>query len=95
MRERQKNDKTEKIKKNKKNKNYFFLDRKRYQEGTNKSGLKWRYFGDLVDGKREGIGRISWETGSFYSGKWKNERKNEREQEREREREKERKIQKR
>ena len=54
----------------------FFLniqDRKRYQEGANPSGEKWRYYGDLVDGEKEGNGQLSWEDGAFYSGEFKND----------------------
>jgi hypothetical protein len=48
-------------------------DRKRYLEGTNPAGEKWRYYGDLVKGKREGNGQMSWEDGKFYSGEFKND----------------------
>ncbi len=55
----------------------YFLniqDRKRYQEGTIIIiGVKWRYYGDLVDGKAEGTGQMSWEDGDFYSGEFKND----------------------
>jgi hypothetical protein len=54
----------------------FFLniqDRKRYREGTTPSGEKWRYYGDLVDGEKEGNGQLSWEDGAFYSGEFKND----------------------
>jgi hypothetical protein len=47
-------------------------DRKRYLEGTNPAGEKWRYYGDLVDGKWDGTGQSSWEDGAFYSGEFKN-----------------------
>jgi hypothetical protein len=53
----------------------FFLniqDRKRYQEGANPSGEKWRYYGDLVKGKQEGTGQLSFDDGDFHSGKFKN-----------------------
>jgi hypothetical protein len=54
----------------------YFLnvqDRKRYQEGTNPTGVKWRYYGDLVKGKQEGTGQSSLEDGQFYSGEYKND----------------------
>jgi hypothetical protein len=47
-------------------------DRKRYKEGANPTGEKWRYYGDLVDGKQEGTGQLSFEDGAFYSGEIKN-----------------------
>jgi len=31
-----------------------------------------RYYGDVVDGKREGNGTFIFEDGSFYAGTWKN-----------------------
>jgi hypothetical protein len=48
-------------------------DRKRYQEGTNAAGVKLRYYGDLVKGKWEGTGLLSWANGNFYSGEFKND----------------------
>ncbi len=54
----------------------YFLnvqDQKRYQEGTNAAGVKLRYYGDLVDGNKEGTGQTSWEDGQFYSGEFKND----------------------
>jgi hypothetical protein len=51
----------------------YFLDRKRYQEGTHLYFGNWRYFGDLVGGKQEGSGRTSWKDGKFYSGEFKND----------------------
>jgi hypothetical protein len=46
-------------------------DRKQYLEGVS-SGKKLRCYGDLVDGKKEGTGLLSWEDGRFYSGEYKN-----------------------
>ena len=34
--------------------------------------MKLRYYGDLVDGKKEGTGQFSFEDGSFFSGEIKN-----------------------
>ncbi len=48
-------------------------DRKRYLEGTDTAGEKWRCYGDLVDGKQEGTGQLSFEDGAFYSGEFKND----------------------
>ncbi len=48
-------------------------DRKRYLEGVHSSGVKRRYYGDLVKGKWEGTGQVSLEDGEFYSGEFKND----------------------
>jgi hypothetical protein len=54
----------------------YFLnvkDRKRYLEGAHSIAGKWRFYGDLVKGKKEGTGQLSWEDGEFYSGEFKND----------------------
>jgi hypothetical protein len=45
-------------------------DRKRYQEGTNPAGVKWRYFGNFgfLGRFRQGYGQLSWESKSSYCG---------------------------
>jgi hypothetical protein len=35
--------------------------------------VKLRYYGDLVKGKQEGTGQMSWEDKTFYSGEFKND----------------------
>jgi hypothetical protein len=35
--------------------------------------VKWKNYGDLVKGKQEGSGLLSFEDGAFYSGEYKND----------------------
>ena len=49
--------------------NFNQIKSKNYENGN-------IYDGELVDGKKEGFGKMTYKNGNVYEGQWKNDQKN-------------------